>query len=318
METIKYSIVIPVYKNAESIERLLTALGSINVELKQGLEVVFVVDGSPDQSFDLIKDHLDLLPFCAQLLGHSRNFGSFAAIRSGLLAARGSYFAVMAADLQEPPELLVSFFKELSLNHCDVVIGTRVARNDPFFSRLMSQLFWKLYQRMVVRDMPRGGVDIFGCNRIFRDHLLALEESRSSLIALVFWLGFRRKYINYERLERLEGSSSWTFSKKIDYMLDSIFAFTDYPIRLLMRFGIIGSLLSITVGTVVLIGKMAGLIAVPGYAATILIVLFFGALNLVGLGLVGNYAWRGYENSKKRPLAIVAVQYQNEDKSDEK
>jgi hypothetical protein len=182
----------------------------------------------------------------------------------------------------------------------------------------MSQLFWKLYQRMVVRDMPRGGVDIFGCNRIFRDHLLALEESRSSLIALVFWLGFRRKYINYERLERLEGSSSWTFSKKIDYMLDSIFAFTDYPIRLLMRFGIIGSLLSITVGTVVLIGKMAGLIAVPGYAATILIVLFFGALNLVGLGLVGNYAWRGYENSKKRPLAIVAVQYQNEDKSDEK
>ena len=101
-------------------------------------------------------------------------------------------------------------------------------------------------------------------------------------------------------------------------MLDSIFAFTDYPIRLLMRFGIIGSLLSITVGTVVLIGKMAGLIAVPGYAATILIVLFFGALNLVGLGLVGNYAWRGYENSKKRPLAIVAVQYQNEDKSDEK
>ena len=213
METIKYSIVIPVYKNAESIERLLTALGSINVELKQGLEVVFVVDGSPDQSFDLIKDHLDLLPFCAQLLGHSRNFGSFAAIRSGLLAARGSYFAVMAADLQEPPELLVSFFKELSLNHCDVVIGTRVARNDPFFSRLMSQLFWKLYQRMVVRDMPRGGVDIFGCNRIFRDHLLALEESRSSLIALVFWLGFSRKYIYYERLERLEGSSSWTFSK---------------------------------------------------------------------------------------------------------
>jgi len=318
METLTYSIVIPVYKNAQSIERLLSTLNSINAALKNELEVVFVVDGSPDQSFELLKERLDSLPFFAQLLGHSRNFGSFAAIRSGLLAARGTYFAVMAADLQEPPDLLITFFNELRLDHCDVVIGTRASRGDPYFSRILSQLFWKLYQLMVVRDMPSGGVDIFGCNRIFRDHLLTLEESRSSLVALVFWLGFRRKCIDYERLERLEGKSSWTFSKKIDYMLDSIFAFTDYPIRLLMRFGIIGSILSIIIGTVVLICKIAGLIAVPGYAATMLIVLFFGALNLVGLGLVGNYAWRGYENSKKRPLAIVAVRHKNEDKSHEK
>jgi glycosyltransferase involved in cell wall biosynthesis len=311
MEKLTYSIIIPVYKNQDSLTRLIASLTKINAQLQHELEVVFVVDGSPDNSFLILKEGLSTLPFSAQLLGHSRNFGSFAAIRSGLLVAQGQFFAVMAADLQEPPELAIGFFTALINDECDVVIGTRANRDDPLFSRIMSQIFWKFYRRMVVPEIPIGGVDIFGCNRIFRDQLLALEESRSSLIALVFWLGFRRKFIQYERQARLEGKSSWTFSKKIEYVLDSIFAFTDYPIRMLMRLGIIGSLLSFAIGLTVLAFKIFGLIAVPGYAATIIIVLFFGTLNLVGLGLVGNYAWRAYENSKQRPLAIVAVRYQN-------
>ncbi len=96
----------------------------------------------------------------------------------------------MAADLQEPPELLVTFFSSLAADECDVAIGTRVGRSDPFISRVASGAFWSLYRRLVVRDMPEGGVDVFGCNRNFRDELLKLEESRSSLIALIFWLGF--------------------------------------------------------------------------------------------------------------------------------
>lgn len=316
MEKVTYSVVVPVYKNEESLTRLISVLTKMNGQLQYELEVIFVVDGSPDHSFLILKERLSSLPFSAQLLGHSRNFGSFAAIRSGLMAAQGEFFAVMAADLQEPPELAVGFFATLADDECDVVIGIRENRNDPLSSRLMSQIFWKFYRRMVVPEMPIGGVDIFGCNRIFRDQLLALEESRSSLVALVFWLGFRRKFIQYERLARLEGKSSWTFSKKMEYMLDSIFAFTDYPIRMLMKLGVIGSVLSLAIGLTVFAFKIFGLIAVPGYAATIIIVLFFGTLNLVGLGLVGNYAWRAYENSKQRPLAIVAVHYQNKNHVD--
>jgi glycosyltransferase involved in cell wall biosynthesis len=312
MAIMKFSIVIPVYKNEASIHRLLDALLSMSRQLNGEMEAVFVVDGSPDQSFELLCAALDQLEFPAQLLVHSRNFGSFPAIRTGLAAARGDYFGVMAADLQEPPELLIAFFTALALDECDVAIGTRTARSDPYVSRLASWLFWGLYRRLVVHDMPEGGVDVFGCNRIFRDQLLKLEESRSSLIALIFWLGFRRKLVSYERLERQEGKSSWTFGKKVDYMMDSIFAFTDYPIRLLIRIGVVGCMLSVALGMLVFAGHLSGQIAVPGYAATMLVVLFFGMLNLLGLGLVGTYAWRGYENSKIRPLAVVASRTKNE------
>jgi glycosyltransferase involved in cell wall biosynthesis len=304
----RFSIIIPVYKNEGSIPRLLAAMEQLcaSETLRGETEVVFVVDGSPDQSYALLKTALPNLGFSAQLIGHSRNFGSFPAIRTGLMHARGEYFGVMAADLQEPPELMVDFFAALCHDECDVVVGTRSSRSDPLSSRLASGIFWWGYRKLIVRDMPEGGVDIFGCNKAFRDQLLGLEESRSSLIALIFWLGFRRKLLAYERRVRQEGVSAWTFRKKMDYMMDSVFAFTDYPIRLLTNIGLIGSLFSAILGILVLAAYLAGQINVPGYAATMLVVLFFGMLNVFGLGLVGAYAWRAYENSKQRPLAVVA------------
>ena len=308
------SVVIPVYKNAESIPRLLAALEDMNDSLQGRLEVVFVVDGSPDQSYTLLRDALPRLGCQAQLLAHSRNFGSFQAIRTGLAAATGEYYGVMAADLQEPPELLLAFFDSLSRDECDVAIGTRNRRADPLASRIASRLFWGIFRRVVVPDMPEGGVDVFGCNRVFRDQLLKLEESRSSLIVLIFWLGFRRKLQAYDRQVRQEGKSAWTLSKKIDYMMDSVFSFTDLPIRLLIRAGLAGSLLSVAMGTMVLIARLSGDIDVPGYATTVIAVLLLGGLNLLGLGLVGTYAWRGYENSKQRPLAVVAAHSDNRER----
>lgn len=308
----KYSVIIPVYKNEGSIERLIDALVEMYQSLNKDMEVVFVVDGSPDKSFELLKIAIEQVDFPAQLLAHSRNFGSFAAIRTGLVAARGEYFGVMAADLQEPPELLVTFFNSLLADECDVAVGTREGRKDPFLSRFASSIFWGIYRRLVVPEMPEGGVDVFGCNRQFRDQLVQLEESHSSLIALIFWLGFRRKLVGYERNERQEGKSAWTLKKKIEYMMDSIFSFTDLPIRLLIKIGSLGSILGVTLAVFVLVAKLVGAIDVPGYAATVLVVLVFGAMNLLGIGLVGTYAWRAYENSKQRPLAVVAIKFKND------
>ena len=303
----RHSIIIPVYKNEQNITRLLVALEDLNQKLGSDLECVFVVDGSPDKSFEILKQNLPSVKFQSQLLAHSRNFGSFPAIRSGLHAAKGIYLAVMAADLQEPPELLLGFFNALEDNECDVAIGTRNSRNDPLISRLTSSLFWRFYKKIILPEMPEGGVDIFGCNKVFCEQLLKLEESRSSLVALVFWLGFRRKFISYERQTRLEGKSAWTFVKKIEYMMDSIFAFTDLPIRLLTRVGMFGCMISVLMGIIIILARLTGDVSVPGYAATMVVVLFFGTLNLFGLGLVGTYAWRGYENTKKRPMAIVSL-----------
>lgn len=303
------SIVIPVYRNAESIPDLLVALNNVagiaQHDFNQLIEVVFVVDGSPDNCHELLELTLPKVSFTSKLLLHSRNFGSFAAIRTGLIAASGNYFAVLAADLQEPPELVLQFFEKLANNGCDVVVGCRENRNDPVFSRFASNTFWKLYKKFVISEIPEKGVDVFGCNREFRDRLVSLEEANSSLIGLIFWLGFKREEINYTRVARKHGESAWTFKKKINYLLDSIFSFTDLPVRLLTLFGLLGITISSLLTVIILVAKFYGNIVVPGYTATVLTIIFFGGLNALGLGIIGAYAWRTYENTKRRPLAVV-------------
>lgn len=303
------SLVIPVYRNEGSLPDLLAAVEELNRTVGQPFEAVFVIDGSPDRCYEILRERLPACGFSSQLVLLSRNFGSFAAIRAGLAAGRGDCFAVMAADLQEPPELVTSMSRLLHADAADVVLGVRNARGDPASSRLFSHLFWELYRRYVVPDVPPGGVDIFGCNRVFRDELLKLEERHSSLIAQVFWLGYRRQFVEYERRERQHGSSGWTFSKKLSYMMDSVFAFTDLPIRLLIRGGGLVAALSGLFAAVVVASRLAGWISVPGYAMTVLAIVFFGALNLFALGVVGSYAWRAYENTKGRPLHVVLRQH---------
>jgi glycosyltransferase involved in cell wall biosynthesis len=212
---------------------------------------------------------------------------------------------VIAADLQEPPELVLQFLDKLRTGECDVVVGCRENRQDPYFSRAASDAFWKLYKKFVIREIPEKGVDVFGCNRVFRNQLLQLGEANSSLVGLIFWLGFKRGEVIYERRLRQHGKSAWTLKKKVNYLLDSIFSFTDLPIRLLTLFGLLGVAASLLLGIAVVLAKMFGNIAVPGYSATVLTVIFFGGLNSLGLGIVGAYAWRAFENTKGRPLAVV-------------
>ena len=268
------------------------------------METVFVVDGSPDRCYEILRERLPKCAFRSRLILLSRNFGSFAAIRAGLEIANGQYFAVMAADLQEPPELVLKMHKILAQDQADIVVAVREARMEPLLKRLPAQVFWGLYRRYVVPEVPPGGVDVFGCNRVFRDTLLQLEERHSSLIAQIFWLGFRRKQVPYIRQPRQHGESAWTMRKKINYLLDSVFAFSDLPIRLLIRGGAVGAIAAALVGLVVAVMRTVGLITVQGYAMTMLMIVFFGALNLLSLGIVGSYAWRAYENTKARPLAI--------------
>jgi glycosyltransferase involved in cell wall biosynthesis len=299
------SVIVPVYRNEGSIPELVAVLADMHRQLGGAFEAVLVIDGSPDRCYELLRAALPEAGFSSQLILLARNFGSFAAIRAGMNAARGDYFAVMAADLQEPPELVLEMHAVLAADEADVAVGVRDGRSDPWLSRLPATLFWGLYRRFVMKDIPPGGVDIFACNRPFRDQLLQLEERHSSLVAQIFWLGFRRRFVSYQRLERRHGKSAWTFGKKLTYLMDSVFAFTDLPIRLLLRIGGIATLLSALFGVLVVIARLLGAIDVPGYAATILVIVFFGALNLLTLGIVGSYAWRTYENTKARPLHVV-------------
>ncbi|MPT20879.1 MAG: glycosyltransferase [Pseudomonas sp.] len=298
------TLVIPVYRNESNLPDLLTAVADLNLQLEGELEVVFVIDGSPDRCYEILRDTLPSQPFRSKLVLLSKNFGSFMAIRTGLQHGSGDRYAVMAADLQEPPELVLEMNRVLLRQNTDVVVGVREGREDPWASRTASKIFWGLYRRYVIPEIPPGGVDMFACNKAFRDTLLTLDERHSSLIAQIFWLGYRREVVTYSRRERIHGKSAWTLRKKVNYLMDSVFSFTDLPIRLLTRVGAFGSSLAALFGLFTVIAKLHGMIEVPGYAMIMLAITFLGCLNLLGLGIVGSYAWRTYENTKNRPLAI--------------
>ena len=299
------SLVVPVYGNEESIDALVQAIASMRGEVGDDFEAIFVVDGSPDRSYAKLLGRLPGAPFRSRLLTLTRNFGAFPAIRVGLAAAEGEHIAVMAADLQEPPELVLTFHRMLSAGEYDVVFGVRERREDPWATSLASTVFWALYRKLVIPDVPPGGVDVFAVTRAFRNRLVALEESNSSLLAQLFWLGGRRGFAPYARARRQHGRSAWTLRKKLRYFADSVFAFTDLPVRLLIGLGLASLLVAVVLGAVTLAAKLTGVVEVPGYAGTMLVILFFGALNALGLGVVGTYAWRAFENTKGRPLALV-------------
>ena len=300
----KLSLIVPVYKNEKNIPPLIAAIEGIKEQICD-FEAVFVVDGSPDQSLLELRARLPNAGFACQLIALSRNFGAFPAVRAGLAEATGQVFAVMAADLQEPPELVIKMYRAIANGECDVAYGMRRERKDGWLADLFSSLYWRLIRRIVSAEIPPGGVDMFGCVDAVRRHILALNERNSSLIGLLFWVGFRRKAIPYARAKREIGKSAWTFGKKWKYAQDSIFSFSDLPISLLLSFGFLGLLFSSAFGLIVLAGALLGRIEVPGYAATILVVLFFGMLQLLSIGVIGIYIWRIFENTKGRPLHIV-------------
>jgi len=299
------SLVIPVFRNEENLPRLFRALEDLDQSLPDDLEVVFVVDGSPDASLRFLAERLPAWPVRSQLLELSRNFGSFSAIAAGLQSGRGDYFAVLAADLQEPPALVLEFHRLMKAGVADVVLGYRARRSDPWFQQILSTCFWGLYRRMAVPDMPKGGVDVFGCTRTVRDRLMELTEVTTNLIALLLWLGFRRQFVPYERRPRLEGRSAWTFTRKLRYAFDSIFSFTDLPIRILLILGTTGTLAAAIASVTVLVFWLRGRVPVLGYTPLMLAVAFFGGLTALGLGVIGQYLWLALQNARNRPNFVV-------------
>ena len=303
-DRVRYSVVVPVYGNEATLPGLIERLKLMAHRLDAPMEAVFVVDGSPDGSLLVLRKLLPMSGLPAQLVSHSRNFGAFAAIRTGFAAARGDYVAAMAADLQEPPELVEQFFEHLSLGEYDVAVGVRTGRDDPLTTTMLSKTFWSLYRRWVHPDIPAGGVDIFGCTKEVAARLVALDESHTSLVGLLYWLGYRRIGIPYRRAPRTEGKSGWSFKRKLRYFLDSVFSFTDVPITILTSIGVVGGVLTLVASVVVIVARLTGAIRQSGYTPLMLVMLMSTFTILFGLGVVCSYVWRTYENSKGRPNSV--------------
>jgi glycosyltransferase involved in cell wall biosynthesis len=304
-----YSIVIPVFRSESNLPALLQQLEEIQNEVIQipslDLEVIFVIDGSPDHSYELLRSKINQYRFAFKIVSLSRNFGAFSAVRAGLSASKGDYVATKAADLQEPASLYLDFIRALHIDNQDVAIGRRTGRKDPLLTRILAGIFWGIYRTVIQEEIPPGGADVFACKREVADRILNLREINTSLIGLLFWVGYRRVLIPYQRFERKTGKSSWSIRKKLKYVMDSFFAFSDLPIRLMYAAGGFGILFSVVFSALAIWDKLHHHVDVQGYTATILVISFFGGINLIAAGIIGSYVWRSYENTKGRPDFIV-------------
>lgn len=300
------SIVFPIYRNEANIPALMQAVAGFHGRYKGDIEFVFVIDGSPDASGALLITALKDTDYDYKVIFHSRNFGSFTAIRTGLEHASGKYVAAMAADLQEPPELIVEFFSILERDAADVVFGKRAGRDDPLLTRFLSRAFWGVYRRLILPSMPSGGVDIFACNRQVLEAILSIEEPNSSLVVQLFWVGFRREFVPYHRREREHGKSAWGMGRRLRYMMDSIFSFSDFPIVLTLWVGIAGCVLSLVFAVITIVARLLGRIDPAGYTTLVLLIVGFGSAILAVQGILGCYLWRAVENTKSRPLRIIS------------
>lgn len=300
-----YSLIVPLYRSEPNLPRLLAAVRSLAAAAPGPFELILVNDGSPDRCAEILEAELPRMDFRARLVHLSRNFGAFPAIAAGMANAQGDFLAVLAADLQEPPELALEFWRRMQSGDADVVFGVRTGRADPLLSALASNLFWRIYRRWVNPEMPAGGVDVFGCTKRVRDHVCRLNDAQTNLMALLFWVGFRRAFVPYQRLPRLEGRSAWTLAKKIRYSLDSIFSFTDLPLLALQTIGLGGVLAAVAGAAVVLAARLLSRITVPGYTPIVLSIFFFGGLTVFAMGILGQYVWLALRKAQNRPDYIV-------------
>jgi hypothetical protein len=208
--------------------------------------------------------------------------------------------------MQEPPSILTDFYRALNGGNVDVVVGKRISRNDGIISDLSSKLFWRMFRKFVSQEVPYGGVDVFAINRKVLKQVLLLAEQNTSLVGLIYWVGFQRSVVDYERIKRKHGKSGWTLRKKFRYFEDSIFSFTNLPIISLQVIGGLGIIFSSITAAIVFIFWLNSSIPIPGYTPLIITILASTSSILLGLGIVGSYTWRAYENTKNRPAAIIS------------
>ena len=299
------SIVVPIYKSEASIDRLLDRISQLSIAADGLLEAVFVVDGSPDNSLEVLQAKLPNQAFDARIILLSRNFGAFSAIRAGLREASGEITVVMAADLQEPLSLVMNMLEIVKRNEADVAVGVRQSRKDGIVPRILSATFWKLFRRISSLELPRGGVDIFALNRSARDTVNAFQESSTSLIGLIYWMGFRRQEVPYHREERKEGKSSWSLQKRINYAKDSITSFSEVPLTIFLWSGLFGAAVSLVLAAIGAFQYVFASDHASNRELTAIGLLFIASYLMSGLGILGTYLWRVADNVRNRPDSIT-------------
>lgn len=300
------SIVVPVFHNALSLPNILIKFQELaDINSNDSFEFIFVDDGSQDDSY-LTLQRLAKNESRMKLIKLSRNFGSNPAIMAGLSHAQGDVIAAIAADLQDPPELIHNMLEHWRQGR-KVVLAARESRDDPRLTALFANIFYTLFRRYAIKAMPKQGFDFFLIDRQVCNLINNIEEANPYLMGLILWLGFDPHVISYHRHERQQsyGTSMWTLAKKLKYFVDSFVSFSYFPVRMASILGFLLSFLAVIYAIIIIIGAIFWEIDAEGWSSLMVMLLAVSGVQMIMIGILGEYLWRNLDETRKRPRFIV-------------
>jgi glycosyltransferase involved in cell wall biosynthesis len=300
------SVVVPSYHNAATLdtlfERIRSTLEPHAAEVD--FEVVFVEDGSADETWKVLLALRERHPRHVSLVKLMRNFGQIAALLAGYRAATGDCCASISADLQDPPELIWEMFQAWRQGH-RLVAAARSARNDGPMQDFVAKSSWQLLRRFAVRNVPEGGFDYFLMDRSVLEQYVADPEQHIFMQGRLLYFVREPHVIYYERARRTVGRSSTSFMRRVKYFIDGFTAYSFMPLRLMSAVGLLISLFAFVGVVAIIVLTLAYGTKVEGWASIAVLILFLSGIQLVSLGVIGEYLWRAVEEVRKRPHYLV-------------
>jgi glycosyltransferase involved in cell wall biosynthesis len=302
----KLSIIIPCYYNEQNIP--ITSKELISNEklfpADVSFEYVMVDDGSKDNTLAELKRFKNQYPDKVKIIKLSGNFGSYNAILAGMKYATGDCNVVVAADLQDPPELMVKMY-EYWLKGVKLVVANREDREDGFISKMLSNQYQKLIRKYALPNLPKGGFDYCLFDKQLREQVVAMDEKNTNSLYLLTWLKYDYVAIPYTRKKRAIGKSRWTLNKRIQLFIDSFISFSYFPLRVITVGGLTLGLIALIYALYIVSGKLLGLITVEGWTTMMVVFLLVSSFQMISIGVIGEYLWRNLEASRKRPSSVI-------------
>lgn len=301
------SVIIPVYCNEGIIEQTCNKVIDVleNSKTIGSYEIIIVDDGSKDKSYDEILSVKKNRGNIIKAIKFTRNFGQVSAIQAGYKIAKGKCIINISADLQDPPELIEKMLHYYCNENYQIVICTRSEREENYFKRQTSRIFYQSMRKLSFPSMPAGGFDYVLIGSTVKDIILSNNEANPFWQGQIIWTGYNVKFIPYKRSKREIGESKWTFSKKIKYLLDGVLAYSYLPMRLMSLSGIIIFLIGIIYSLSIVITYFFGNVPFKGWAPIMIIVLLLSGFQLLMLGIFGEYLWRVLDQVRNRAPYII-------------
>ena len=301
------SLVIPIYNEQGILEILYERIKVASADWNQDYEIIFIDDGSIDHSLEIIQK-LNQKDDRVKAISFSRNFGHQTAVSAGLKYSTGEIIVVMDGDLQDPPEQIINFLEQWQQGY-QVVYAIRKKRKEAWYKKLAYYSFYRLLNWMSSVKIPLDSGDFCLLDRTIVDHLNSLPERNRFVRGLRAWIGYKQIGIPYERNARLAGEAKYTFRKLIRLAFDGLINFSYRPLQVFTSLGIIVSLLSFLVAIYYLFAWILDPTVreqLPGYTSIIIAILFLGGVQLISIGILGEYIGRIFDEVKARPLFIVS------------